>query len=108
MGYEFKVGDEGKTRHGNPYRVLSVDARGRQPVISEVCVDGMWSIRIHNADGKYWPQGHDDFRDLMPPTRKVWANIYPASAIYDCREDADRCASEHRVACVEIEIPAGD
>lgn len=109
MAYTFKVGDEGKTRSGNKYRVLCVDARSTQPVLAELmsATESHWYIESFWSDGRYHKESDTSGNDLMPPTRKVWVNIYPhgGASYYSTRETADLIANCERLFCVEIEIP---
>ena len=39
MTHIFKVGDTGLTRGGCPYRVININARGKQPIVALVVAD---------------------------------------------------------------------
>lgn len=67
-----KVGDEGMTRGGCPYHIVSVTSRrAGRPIIAEVSGPSSgWIVDHYLSGGKCWSEG-DSLADLMPPTRKV-------------------------------------
>lgn len=67
MSYEFKVGDTGKTRGGQPYRVLATDANGGWPLVALVNGD----VETKLLDGRAWSNQSHSITDLLPPTRTV-------------------------------------
>jgi hypothetical protein len=72
MGYEFKVGDAGKTRGGDDYVVLDVDERaGDYPVFWKCISDGEAHPKTATKDGQYYSWGTEGDMDLMPPAGEV-------------------------------------
>jgi len=107
-----------QTRNGHPVRILCIDAKGEQPVVglyltntgtgkeAEVptnwFLDGRWSCNDQGSD-----------LDLVEVPKKIertfWANIYPDNpmpALHISKDQADRLASEGRIACVQVKILA--
>ena len=66
-------------------------------------------------DGRFSISSNETKCDIMPPEPEkvtVWVNVYPSYTVklYDhkTREDADRNASGHRIACVPLTYFKGE
>ena len=58
-----QMGKKYKTKGGEPMRVLCVDSGDSDyPVI---CVDSTGSAKEYTADGRYYSEREDEFRDLV-------------------------------------------
>ena len=110
--YEFKVGDVGKTRNGEDYKVIAVlnegDVREGEDRIVAVA-DG--HISTYQENGQYYG-GCEDYRDLLPPKgRTVYLNVYPGDGHYgyDTEEAAKDSANvgEAIAVAVPVELPPG-
>ena len=43
---------------------------------------------------------------LRVPYVTRWINVYPSKTLHDTKEEADKIATENRIACVPVKIPA--
>lgn len=77
MSYKFKVGDRGKTRKGNDYRVVCVDkVGGNYPIIALVTRhDRQESVQAFRENGRYTLSG-DGPEDILPPAVTKWLNVW--------------------------------
>lgn len=112
MPYEFKVGAEGKTRAGFPYRVVVTGCRGNFPIGAEIYHHDEWELLTFTNEGKFYTEDRTEECDLMPPTRKGWINIYTRqncppfadTMIYETEADAHVGAKPSTHDCTTIEI----
>lgn len=80
----------------------------RKRYIGEILSGSLWYACEWTSDGKNWTGR--DLLNLAPPPKKTvrvrfWINIYPTGwpVRYKSRESADTCASDDRIACIEID-----
>lgn len=78
MSYKFKVGDKGKTRRGEPYRVICDDRRGN----GDKTLLALFTSLTHPGEhlGHYRPDGtvfggRYTGDDLLPPTVTKYLNV---------------------------------
>lgn len=69
-------------------------------------------LQYFNEEGKS-SEGALFLLALEPKKMKKWVNIYSygssrTSAIWDSKEQADRCSSSNRIACIPIEFTEGE
>lgn len=120
MGYQFKVGDKGKTRDGDEYEVIHIAdaAQHSRPVVASLTPgprrgpDRRTVILTHTADGKYIPgDGSDCHLDLMRP-KSAMEMVYVArdvegltsahESIADVREWCDAIGGITALAQVKL------
>jgi len=80
----FKVGDTGKTRGGQDYRVIFVGAKGNYPIVALLMEsDGKEYPSSHMEDGTYL-KGEKGSKDLIKqPVREVlYAPLYKVASGY--------------------------
>jgi len=80
----FKVGDTGKTRGGDNYRVICVDALGKYPVIALVMEGGgrEYACR-YAANGKVLIKESHNYDLIKQPVREVlYAPLYKTASGY--------------------------
>ena len=114
MTHTFKVGDEGKTREGYPYRVLSTDARGEYPVIAEILHPSGWRAHTFTSDGQHIASSECQL-DLTPPkaTVTVWVPLLRDDGIvfYGCAQPTRSMALDNKfevIAVKEVTIAEGE
>lgn len=91
MSYKFKVGDKGKTRRGNRYRVVADDRlNGRFPVVALVewrigATDGVGEeLEGFTSTGGRLPTAHENDGDLLPPTVTKYLNAWYNTTTWVC------------------------
>lgn len=109
----FKLGWKGKTRSGVNARIVATDAAGHTPLVVLYKEGATENARNLRTDGTWWGPEHPHALDLMPRTKEVtrWVNVYPRSwmdGIHETQEEADRCCTPERVACIPITFTIPD
>ena len=76
MSYQFKVGDKGKTRCGEPYRIICTDRN--HDVYSMIVLVGSNKERVENytSIGSYVERQPCSDHDLLPPTVTKYLNVW--------------------------------
>jgi len=100
-----------QTRDGREVRIYATD--GGVPTRSihgAVNCAGKWYIQSWSSDGKVRLTANDqvDLIEIRPRhKRTVWINVYSkelACITADSKEEADRNASNDRIACIKVEL----
>jgi hypothetical protein len=92
-----------------PVTILTTQRPGSLPILT---MDAQGSLRMYYADGNNCANTNFDLVPLQTPRPPVegWVNVdlFGARAFYATREEADRCASHDRIACVFLrEVEGG-
>lgn len=117
MTYKFKVGDTGKTRGGESYRVIAVGLNHVRSVAAVVKrTNGLEIVGTFFPNGHSYDGGRSEF-DLIPPTPAVYMNVYEQSnggpllshIQHGSRHEADKSAvnARNRVGCIRVELVEG-
>lgn len=99
-----------KTRGGDEVRIYAVDGEGDWPVHGAVKLSDKWKSVTWTLDGIFYEQNQSHSLDLVEVKprikREVWMNVYENSSLnaYKTKEQADKCASYNRLACVKVDI----
>lgn len=102
-----------QTRDGRKARIICTDAKHIKPVIALVTEPNTFEcVALYGADGNFFADKTLESRnDLVnvPETNKLegWLNVYSStpscqSRIHPTKEYADDCASEKRLACIDL------
>jgi len=108
-----------RTRDGHEVRIYATDGMGLYPVHGAISVSQEhrdswsghmfkgWSLECWLSNGQHY-QANKDF-DLVEVKKRIkktiWVNIdKQTDDFFDTKEGADEYASQHRVACVKVEI----
>jgi hypothetical protein len=102
------------TKSGLLVRVLCKDARGPLPIVALIDYGGEYEcVGQYDTNGST-PYGNTSVNLINTPekrTIKVWFNVYRGESVRQSigtanfsRAEADNCASENRIACIEREI----
>lgn len=101
------------TQDGRRVRILCRDAKGEFPIIGIIFFDLDTDIVMRwTKDGRAHRLGTHSPNDLrpLPPKKHVrWVNCYPDDTFYaySSKEEADRLAALHRIACIHVEYAEG-
>jgi len=113
MTNEIDINKRYRTRDGREVRIYATDGHPDEPVHGAFKdYSGQWNTSIWNLDGtcrfKKCVSGEQcvDLVEVKPRIKKtIWVNIdKQTDDFFDTKEDADEYASQHRIACVKVEI----
>lgn len=96
-----------QTRDGQPVTLKITDGRGNFPLVGYVGS----SVKLDKwrEDGRWNNSSTPSYNDLVNVTEKrvVWLNLYDTSrsCTHSTRLEADRNASNNRIARLRIELP---
>lgn len=99
------VGTVFEDGYGNCWRMIAWN--DRNPAYQVVCVDEDAShcARVFRADGFYvYEDGHSTLKRRVKPRLSGFVNVYKSSTGFHhaSREDADNCAGDLRIACIDL------
>lgn len=107
MTRQFFLEEEPVTRRGERVTIISVEGRGKQPILGYI--GKSTTLSTWGLNGRFYEDGQESPDDLLnlPDMVVRYVNIYRGKPGQATRAEADEAASEHRIACVRIECLAG-
>lgn len=109
---QFKSGAVAVTRDGRKVQYVGMMPEGHDwkfPVVG--CFTDEEGPLCWTKEG-YWAKGTGHDRDLFMMPEKVdrWVNVYPEStwSHFDSKEDAERFATDERIACIKVSYYGGE
>lgn len=100
-----------RTRDGREVRIYATDGAAIYPVHGAMkSANAEWFARCWTREGKATADDTERSCDLIEVKPRImqehWCNVYPngATSYYMTREEADKVAFSHRLACVKITI----
>ena len=100
-----------RTRDGHEVRIYSTDTgHGFDQVHGAIKEVHGWEISVWGRNGMKDVSGiRETLNDLVEVKKRIkktiWVNIdKQTDDFFDTKEDADEYASQHRIACVKVEI----
>jgi len=104
-----KAGEPVITRGGESVRIVCTDMKGNYNVVA-LKTEGrtVETVCLYTETGSYFSNdknGHPDDLFMASVIKEAWLNIYPDFMVnaHPTREDANKYASDARVACIRIE-----
>jgi hypothetical protein len=96
-----------RTRSGETVTLVSIDGRGRQPILGYI--GRSTTLSSWGRDGKFYVTGEESQDDLINPPEKIvrYVNIYRGKPGHATRAEADAESSSSRIACIRVEFLAG-
>jgi hypothetical protein len=98
------------TRDGREVRIYATDGADKYPVHGSIKYETGWELFTWQLDGMRIP-GREGGGDLIEVRsrhkRTVWINVYSEEwdwCTADSKEEADRNASDDRIACIKVEL----
>ena len=105
---EIDINKQYRTRNGREVRIYATDGGGTCSVHGAILKNGEWESTRWNKYGVDIYNSHygDNLVEVKPRIKKtIWVNIdKQTDDFFDTKEDADEYASQHRIACVKVEI----
>jgi hypothetical protein len=98
------------TRDGREVRIYATDGGGYWPIHGAIQLSGSgWATKTWDKDGNVFNSGaRDNLIEVRPRhKRTVWINVYSEEWDWytaDSKEEADRNASDDRIACIKVEL----
>jgi len=103
-----------RTRNGREVRIYATDGFGIWAVHGAILTEDGWWAMCWTEDGKFTcggvydgsPSFASDLVEIKQRIKKtIWVNIdKQTDDFFDTKEGADEYASQHRIACVKVEI----
>jgi len=105
-----------RTRDGREVRIYATDGNSIWAVHGAILVEDGWWAMCWAKDGKFIcggvydgsPSSASDLIEANPPNKKsYWLNVYfdpLCDDFFETKEEADKSAMSHCVACVKIEV----
>jgi len=97
-----------KTRDGRDVTLYTVTHAGLSPIVGRIDESGV--VVTWRPNGRHFSDSIESSLDLIEAKPRIqrtyWVNIYPntISKGFYTREDADICAYDNRIACIQQTI----